>query len=132
MKIEYMETNIPKNMGPRYILRPENSTEQKFLTILRDGILGKELRLRLVGTENLEVSIPGLPAMPVAAAAFVIEDLKGEIPKEFLPQSVDMMDIRRHISQSESSTKRSLLSSTGKRKIRTTQQSGNVIVEEDR
>lgn len=101
MKIEYLPVSEEKSQGPRYFLRPQTHQEQKFLTILRDAIMGKPLRLRMIGTENSEKTIPDMPAQPVIAAAFCIEDLEGNVPPEFIPKPGDKLDVDRPIQRTE-------------------------------
>jgi len=115
MKVEYLPADPGKNLGPRYFLRPETKVEQRFLTILRDSMVGKPNRLRMIGTENLDKDVLGLPAKPVVAAGFCIETTDGKVPLEFLPSEVDKMDVQRETSRQELAHP-SVVSSTGRTK----------------
>jgi hypothetical protein len=101
MKIEYFPADREKGTGPKYIFRPEAPKEQRMLTILRNVMLGKPHRLRIVGTENSEKNVPGMPAQPVLAAAFTIEDLDSKVPEEFFPKEVDVLDPSRMVTTPE-------------------------------
>jgi hypothetical protein len=120
MKVEYLPADQARNLGPRYILQPENRVEQRFLTILRDAMLGKPYRLRMVGSNQMDKDLLGLPARPVVSAAFCIETTDGKIPEEFIPQIVDKLDPAREVPRSELS--HNVVIATGRNDVRIVKQ----------
>jgi len=133
LRIEFFSVDVSRNLGPRYILRPENKVEQRFLTILRDAMLGEPNRLRFIGSENMEGDIQGMPHRPVLAASLCIETLDGKVPPEFASPSLDKLDATKATLPSDGA---SIAVSSGKKGIRVIRQTRTpggptTVVEED-
>lgn len=76
MIISYVGPN-PGTNQPCWDIRPSGehgSEECRFLSVLRDLALKPGVFIRITGTEDGEVTKPGLPAKPVRAMSIVIED----------------------------------------------------------
>jgi hypothetical protein len=130
MKIDYMPAK-GENQGPRYIVRPENHDEQKFLTILRDILMPKSHRLRMIGTEHSEKNVANMPAKPVTLASLCVEDRAGKCPPEFRPnESKDVADPTRHIPRTEQADVPIAAVMDGHGKMRVVRQGDKTIVEE--
>lgn len=71
MRIEYIPES--KSNGPKYVLRPTSQEEQRFLSILRDVGLSPEVVFRVVGVEQMDKDVSGMPPKPVVAMAIEIE-----------------------------------------------------------
>jgi hypothetical protein len=77
MKITY-DNSFPGE--PRYHLQPENSQECRFLTILRDTCIRPDVVIRVLGSEDLGTTRPGLPANPVGKLGIAIHgDYKKDV-----------------------------------------------------
>jgi hypothetical protein len=76
MKIDYLPAD-EQFKYPRYFLRPEETDECRFLTLMRDLALRPNVFLQVVGTEDLDTAKPGLPARAVMA---LILTLHGDVP----------------------------------------------------
>lgn len=96
MKYEYIAADPVTGKGLQIIPRATTQEDQRFLTYLRNYLMGTTLKLRVTGCEHQEQSIPGLPDRPALALSLTLETEDG---KPYIPQLGETLDPNAFVRQ---------------------------------
>jgi hypothetical protein len=75
--------------GVQIILRAGSSEDLRFLTMLREYLSGRGLRLRVTGSEHSDVVVPGCLPKPALALSVTLEHADG---RPYIPSPGEVLD----------------------------------------
>jgi hypothetical protein len=87
MKYEYQPEEGAA--GVQIILRATSPEDLRFLTMLREYLRGRGLKLRVTGSEHSDVSVPGCLPMPALALSVTLEHSDG---RPYIPAPGEVLD----------------------------------------